>query len=145
MTHMENIVKRFLVEEGYSLSQAMEYAAMTLSKTTGQVNDIASGIRFSEHQYTPERQKMMAEVLGEALFAWHVLATTLDGLLPEEIEAAYINAYEISRSLLAKQKVTLQDMMDLERHIKPEAIEQVRERDSKFKQRVREDMQRSKY
>jgi len=137
MKHMESLAKRFLTEEGFSLQNALAYAGMGLAKTTGQASEIISGVGFSEHQYSPERQKLMAEVLGEMMFCWQILASTLDTISPEEIEGQYINAYETTRQLLSKEKVTIQDMMDMGRHVKPEAL---REMDNEHKKKMRENL-----
>jgi len=137
---MENLAKRFLTEEGFGLQTALAYAGMGLSKTTGQANEIIAGVGFADHQYMPESQKRMAEILGEMLFCWQVLASTLDIISPEEIEGEYINAYETLRQLHSKEKITIQDMMDMGRHIKPEALDQIREVDNNFKRKMREDM-----
>jgi len=137
---MENLAKRFLTEEGLSLQNALVYGGLGLSKTSGQISEIVAGVGFADHQYSHERQKLVAEILGEMLFCWQVLASTLDIISPEEIEAEYINIYETMRQLHTKEKVTIQDMMEMGRHIKPEALEYMREKDGNFKQKVRREM-----
>ena len=140
MKHMESLAKHFLTEEGFSLQNALAYAGMGLAKTTGQASEIIAGVGFGDHQYTPDRQKRMAEILGEILFHWQVIASTLDIISPEEIEGEYINAYEVTRNLRQKEKVTIKDMMDMGRHVKHDALEQMREKDNNEKQKVRESM-----
>ena len=145
MKHMETLAKRFLTEEGFSLQNALAYAGMGMAKTTGQASEIIAGVGFGDVQYTPERQKRMAEILGEMLFHWQVLASTLDIMTPEEIEGEYINAYEVTRNLRAKEKVTIQDMMEMGRHVKQDAIEHLREVDNISKQKVRENLIKKQY
>ena len=124
MEHFEDLVQRFLKEENFSLLNSLSYAGLGLSKTTGQANDIIAGIGFADNQYSPQLQIRMSEILGEMLFYWHVLALTTSLHFHEIIEE-YMHSYEAIREKLVKQKVTIQDMMDMKKHVKPEALASV--------------------
>lgn len=144
MKHIENLVNDFLNEEEFSLRNALAYAGMGISKTTGQANEIISGVGFAEQQYSSERRQRMSEILGEMLFHWHVLASTVD-IPVDEIVAHYITTYEATRIKIAREKITLNDMMEMKKHVKKGALEYddreiEREADSKLKKRFREQM-----
>jgi len=123
MDQLEDLANRFLKEEGFSLQNALAYAGLGLSKTTGSANEIVSGIGFAEHQYSPELQVRMSEILGEQLFYWHVLASTT-GMNFHQIIEEYMHSYEAIREKLVKDKVTIQDMMNMRRHVKAEALQE---------------------
>jgi len=118
MHELEALAKDFLTDEGMSLRNALAFGGMGLAKTTGHASEIISGVGFSEQQYGPERQSRMAEILGEMLFHWHILASTLE--IPyEEIIGQYLSAYEATRRTIHKDKgITLQDMMEMRKHVK---------------------------
>ena len=141
MIEMENLVREFLANEELSLKNAMAYGGFGLSKTSGQVNEIVSGIGFADQQYSPERQGRMGEILGEMMFYWFVMATTLE--VPfEEIIHEYIASYEAIKAKMAQEKgnITLQDMMEMRKHVKPGVIQAERERDWRTKKKTRERM-----
>lgn len=124
MEHLEDLVGRFLKEEGFSLRNALAYAGLGLSKNTGHINEIIAGIGFGEHQYSPDLQIRMTEHLGEMLFYWHVLASTTSLNFHEIIEE-YMHSYEAIREKLAKEKVTIQDMMDMRKHVKASVLNDI--------------------
>lgn len=137
---MENLVADFLNDEGFNLRTALAYAGMGLSKTSGQANEIISGVGFAEQQFSRDRQVRMGEIIGEAMFYLHVLASTLD-LPMDEITAQYISSYEAIKVTLAKDKITIQDMMDMKKHVKAGVLADLeRERDWKEKKRFREQL-----
>ena len=121
MDSLEDLVERFLKEEGFSLKNALAYASLGLCKTTGHIGEITQGVGFAENQYSPELQIRMSEYLGEMLFYWHVLASTTSLSFHEIIEE-YMHSYEAIREKLAKDKVTIQDMMDMRKHVKAGAL-----------------------
>lgn len=123
MEQLEDLVQRFLKEEGFSLRNALAYAGLGVSKTAGSANEIIAGVGFVGHQYSPDRQTRMSEILGEMLFYWHVLASTLEIPFPEIIEE-YMHSYEAIRAKLQKDKITIQDMMDMGKFVKPAALAQ---------------------
>ena len=120
MEQIENLVREFLSDEGFTLKSALAYGGVGLAKVTGQANEIIGGVGFGQHQYGPERQARMGEILGELLFYWHVIATTVD--IPfDEIIAQYVSSYEATRSPIAREKekpISLEDLMDMSRHVK---------------------------
>ena len=122
MKNIENLVQGFLAEEEFSLRNSLAYAGLGLSKTTGLINEVVSGVGFSEQPYTKERQTKIAEVLGEMLFYWHVMASTVEGIKPEQIIDQYVASYEAMRSHLQQQKITIFDMMEMKRHVKSSAL-----------------------
>ena len=141
MENLEHVVQEFLTEEGFQLKNALAYAGLGITKTTGQASEIISGVGFSGQQYGPDRQVRMAEILGEMLFYWHVLASTTE--IPyEEIIAQYIAAYEATKvtSKEPLHKISLQDMMDMRKHVKAGALARDidRELDNREKRKSRE-------
>ena len=145
MIEMDNLVREFLTAEEMSLRNALAYGGLGVSRTSGQVNEIVAGIGFAEQQYSKERQVRMSEILGEMLFHWFVLASTLE--IPfEEIVAEYIASYEQIQLKIAQEKgITLQDMLEMRKHVKPEALlrqtmEHEREKDWREKRKKREQM-----
>ena len=141
MKQLENLVRKFLAEEDFSLRNTLAYAGLGLSKTTGQASEIINGVGFAEQPYTRERQLKMAELLGEMLFYWNVLATTIDGIDIEEIVAEYVSSYEAIKNIAQDQRITIQDMMEMRKHVKPGALRDLeRAKDAEEKQRIRETM-----
>ena len=117
---MENMVKlaqEFVAEEGLTMKNALNYSGLGMSKTAGQIAEIVSGVGFADHPYSPDRQRLMAEILGEVMFYWHVLASTLE-IAPEEIIAEYIATYENTRVTAAKEKISIVDMMEMRKYVK---------------------------
>jgi len=136
---MADLVNDFLTEEEFSLRNSLAYAGLGLSKVTGQVTEIVSGVGFAGQQYSAERQKRMADILGEMLFHWHVLATTVDGVGVEQIIEQYIAHYEAVREHLKQQRITIHDMMEMKKHVKPGALREIeRNRDNAEKKKIRE-------
>ena len=124
MEHYEDMVQRFLKEENFSLLNSLSYAGLGLSKTTGQANEIITGIGFADNQYSPQLQIRMSEILGEMLFYWHVLALTT-GMSFHEIIEEYMHSYEAIREKLVKDKITIQDMMEMKKHVKSDALKKI--------------------
>ena len=120
MEQIETLVKEFLSDEGFTLKSALAYGGVGLAKVTGQANEIIGGVGFGHHQYGSERQARMSEILGELLFYWHVLVSTLD--VPfDEIIAQYVSSYEATRNTVPREKekpISLEDLMDMSRHVK---------------------------
>jgi len=141
---MEKLVRQFLTEEDFTLKNALAFAGLGLSRTIGQANEIISGVGFAGQQYSHERQDIMSEMLGAMLFYWHVLASTLESKSPSEIESEYIAAYEATRVKVDQQEqdgITIVDMMEMRKHIKPGAIlEAERKADWEAKKKRREQM-----
>lgn len=122
MKEMENLVKQFLYEEDFTLRNALAYAGLGLSKTTGMAGEIVNGVGFANQQYSEERQARMGEILGEMLFYWHVLVSTIN-TSPRDIVNQYLASWEATRVKLAQEAgITLQDMMEMKKHVKPEAM-----------------------
>ncbi|MCL2755460.1 MAG: hypothetical protein FWE45_00190 [Firmicutes bacterium] len=140
MENIEKLVNEFLGDEGFNLRNALAYGGMGLSKTTGQANEIISGVGFAEQQYSRDRQIRMGEILGEMLFYWHVLASTIEMPI-DEIIAQYVSSFEATRVTLAKDKVTIQDMMEMKKHVKASVLADLeRSKDNNEKKKVRENM-----
>ena len=124
MIHLESIVRDFLEDEEFSLKNALAYATLGLGKAAGQAGEIASGVGFSEHPYSRDRQIRMAEIIGESLFYLQVLATTTDISL-DEIVAQYISAFEATRIKKRHDKrISIQDLMDMKNFVKAGASAQ---------------------
>jgi len=141
MDNIQKLVTEFLESENLSLLNKLAYAGMGFSKTTGQVSEIVSGIGFAEQIYSNERQKRMIELLGEMMFYWHVLASTV-GVGHKKIIEEYINSYEAIKVKLGKnESITIQDMMNMKKFVKAGALRDVeRARDNEDKRRKRERM-----
>ena len=149
MIEMENLVRDFLNSEELSLKNTLAYGGIGLSKTSGQICDIVSGVGFAGQQYSTERQTRVAEILGEMLFHVHVIASTIDMPI-SEISQQYINSYlaiqktDINIVNEKEDKITLQDMMDMKKHVKAEAIIKLNEKhrasDNNEKRKQREDL-----
>ena len=117
MEELESIVKKFLGEEEFTMRNALAYAGVGLSKTTGAVNEIIGGIGFSDHPYNDDRKSYMAEYLGEMLFYWQVLASTTD-FTPDEIIQRYVHSYKVTNNLKIDEQVNITELM---KHLKPGA------------------------
>ena len=115
---MSKMVADFLVEEEFDIKNSLAYAGLGLSKTTGQINEIITGIGFGGAPYSADRMRKMAEVLGEVMFHWHVLASTLE--IPfDEIIAQYVASFQMTRSsTIGDRRITIQDMMDMKKYVK---------------------------
>jgi len=142
---MEKLVREFLTEEDFTLKNALAFAGLGLSRTIGQANEIISGVGFAGQQYSHERQETMSELLGAMLFYWHVIASTLETKSPSDIESEYISAYEATRIKVSEHEqeegITIVDMMEMRKHIKPGAIlEAERKADWEAKKKRREQM-----
>lgn len=135
---MEDLVYKFLNEEDFTLRNALAYAGLGLAKTVGQANEIIAGVGFAGQQYSDDRQKRMAEILGELRFNYIMLASTLDNISAEEIESQYVASYEAIRAKKQREKnITIADMMEMKKHVKPGAL---LEKDSDQKKKWRERM-----
>jgi len=117
MEDLEDLVKKFLSDEEFTIRNALSYASVGLSKTTGAASEIIGGVGFSGHSYNDERKAFMAEHLGEMLFYWHVLASTVD-LAPDEIVQQYIHSYKLKNNLKVDEQVNIAELM---KHVKPGA------------------------
>ena len=123
---IEELVYKFLSEEEFTIRNALAYAGVGLSKTTGACNDIIAGVGFSNHPYNDERKKAVAEHLGEMLFYWHVLASTTD-VSPSEIVAQYMHSYRTKNNIEHEEtKVSITELM---RHVKQQVQMPSRERE----------------
>jgi NTP pyrophosphatase (non-canonical NTP hydrolase) len=115
---IKDIADKFLREEKMPTTNALSFAGLGLTKSVGDVAEIAYGVGFSGHPYSDERKSEMAEVLGDILFYWHILAIT-SGIPWQDIMQRWISEW------LVKQKVHIADddtqrvsIKDLLKHMK---------------------------
>lgn len=116
MTDIEQMAKDFIEKEQLTLRNALSYGGIGVSKTSGDVNRVIFDVGFSNHPYSTDRKRHMAEYLGEMLFYWHMLARTCD-ISPEEISRQYVELYKIKNNMKSTDRVSFEEMM---RHVKPE-------------------------
>jgi len=137
---INGLARDFLSDENLSLTNSLAYAGLGMSKVTGQANEIISGVGFAGYQYSPDRQKRMMEILGEMMFYWHVLATTVAEVgSVEQIIEQYINEFEAVKVKIAHGKITIQDMMDMGKYVKAGALRDIElKRDAEEKAKARE-------
>ena len=102
MKDLQNIVYKFMEREQVTLKQALLQSSLGMCSKTGDVAEIVRGVVYSDYPYTDERKKRNAEHLGELLFYWVMLASTV-GATPDEIMSQYIATY------IKKNKLTKED------------------------------------
>lgn len=78
---IKSIAEKFLQEENLPLKNALLLGTMGLTKSTGDIADLAYGINFNQHPYNSDRKNALTEYLGYALLNWHILAlaASIDG------------------------------------------------------------------
>ena len=113
--NIESLVKKFLQEEKFTLRNALAYAGLGLSKTGGHIGSVVTDIVFNGHQYNEERKKRVAEDLGEMMFYWHVLASSVD-ISPDEIIQQFISLYLIKNQQMSQEMQA--SIVDLLKHVK---------------------------
>jgi len=134
MKDLEELARKFLSEEEYSVRDALNYAGLGLSKASGACNQVISDVSFAGHSYNSERKKSMAEHLGEILFHWHVLVLTTD-ISAEDIMAQYVHSYKTLHKIKVEEKVNIAELL---RHVKPSVRELERKDDELKKKKWRE-------
>jgi len=136
---IENLVKKFLADEKFTLRNTMVYGGLGLSKTSGGLNDVVTDIAFNGHPYTEERKRQVAEQLGEMMFYWHVLALTCE-ISPDEIVQQYVNMYLVKNNQLSVElnASILELMKHVKTNVKVSDDEIKRKRDEEKKKRVRD-------
>jgi hypothetical protein len=107
-TSIKDIAEKFLKEENMPTMNALSFSSLGLTKSVGDIAEIAYGVGFSGHPYNDERKKEMAEFLGDILFYWHVLAIT-SGIPWQDIMQGWVSSW------LVKQK--RQHEIDEEGHV----------------------------
>ena len=90
--------------EQVTLKQALLQSSLGMCSKTGDIAEIVRGVVYSEYPYTEERKKRNIEYLGEMLFYWVMLSTTV-GASPDDIINQYIATY------VQKNKLTKEDEM----------------------------------
>ena len=106
MKDLQNIVYKFMEREQVTLKQALLQSSLGMCAKTGDIAEIVRGVVYSDYPYTEERKKRNAEHLGELLFYWVMLASTV-GMSPEEIMSQYIVSY------IKKNKITREDELKI--------------------------------
>lgn len=148
MKQIEQLVKKFLKEEEFTLRNALAYAGLGLGKTQGALDDIVLDIAFNGNPYNDERKKRVAEHLGEMMFYWQVLASTCD-ISPEDIEQQFVSEFLTKNKKVISEMTTEEvraSILELMEHVKPKQkvkhMEIETKRDEKLKKKMREEMLR---
>lgn len=111
--NIKEIAEKFLAEEKIPTKAAIMMASLGLTKSAGDIADIAYGINFNQHAYNEERQKQMVEALGYAMLNWQILALST-GIDADEIGKRFAAEWLTKRTGKASIK-------DLLKHLKPNA------------------------
>ena len=135
--NIEQLVKKFLAEEQFTLRNALAYAGLGLFKTGGAISKVVTDIAFNAHSYNDERKKQVAEDLGEMMFYWHVLASTVD-MAPDVIMQEFVNLYLVKNNVITDEMhISIKELMKhMKKASKLEEIE--RKKDEKLKRESRE-------
>jgi hypothetical protein len=96
---IKNIAEKFLKEENMPITNALAFGSLGLTKSVGDIAEIVYGVSFSGHPYNDERKKEIAEVLGDILFYWHILAIT-SGVPWQDIMQGWISAWLIKQKAI---------------------------------------------
>ena len=133
---MEDLAKKFANEAKMPLKSLLAYGGLGIGDAAGRVNSIAKGVIFAEHPYSADRKTDMEEALGELLFCWHVLATTVDAT-PAEIAQKFVNMYLVKGNKISEDvHVSILEMM---KHLKLQAEElENKKKAAKLKRQERE-------
>ena len=94
---IKEIAEKFLKEENLPIKNALLLATMGLTKSVGDIADLAYGVNFSQHIYNDERKNTMAEYLGYALLNWYILALS-SGVSADEITRRFANEWQTKHS-----------------------------------------------
>jgi hypothetical protein len=113
---IKDIAEKFLREEKLTLSDALTFGSLGLSKSVGDIAEIAYGVKFSEHPYNDERKGDMAEILGYVLFYWHILAMT-SGFAGQEIVKGWVSSWLIKNNIKVSEDIHI-SIKDLLKHMK---------------------------
>ena len=133
---MEELAQKFAREENMPLKSLLAYGGLGVGDAGGRINSIIKGIIFAGHPYSDERKTKMEEALGEMLFDWHLLATTLE-VSPKEIAQKFVSMYLVKGNKISEEvHVSILEMM---KHLKIEAEElEKKKKDAKLKKQQRE-------
>jgi len=139
MENLDNLVKNFLAEESFTMNQALGYSALGLGETSGKLTEVVNGILFAGQEYSDERKTIVGENIGKAMFYLYVLAQTTDIPITTVIEH-YIASFEAIKGQVTRDKrITLQDLMDMQKYVKYDALREIeREEDNEKKRNWRE-------
>lgn len=130
---IEDLVEKFLKDEKLPLKNTLAYGGLGLSKSSGAINEIVTDIVFSGHVYSSERKQIVAEQLGEMMFYWHVIASTVD-ISIEEILDQYVSLYLVKNNQISSElNVSIVELM---KHVKVDA--KMQEIDADKKKRTRD-------
>jgi hypothetical protein len=113
---IKDIAEKFLKTEQLSLTEALTFGTMGLTKSIGDIAEISYGVKFSEHPYDDERKGNMAELLGYVLFYWHILALT-SGFAGLEIVRGWVSSWLIKNNVNLKEDIHI-SIKDLLKHMK---------------------------
>jgi len=113
---IKDIAKKFLDDEKLPLTEALAFGALGLSKSVGDIAEIAYGVRFSEHPYDSQRKNDMAEFLGNALFYWHLLAI-ISGFAGQEIVKSWVHLWRAKNRIKEEEDMQV-SIKQLLQHLK---------------------------
>ena len=117
---IKDIAEKFLKEENMPVANALAFSSLGLAKSAGDIAEIVYGVGFSKHPYNDERKKEVAEILGDILFYWHILAIT-SGIPWQDIMSGWVAAWVVKQKGLnaleldEDGKVSIRDLM---KHLK---------------------------
>ena len=112
---MKGLVDKFVKDEKLSTKNALVYSGLGLSKTSGHINSVVSDVAFNGFMYDVERQKRIAEDLGEMLFHWYLAATTVE-IPADEIIQQFINQFYLKNNITPEKLQP--SILELMKHVK---------------------------
>jgi hypothetical protein len=113
---IKDIAEKFLKEEKLPLLDALSFASLGLTKSIGDIAEIVYGVCFSEHPYDDERKGNMAEILGNILFYWHILAMT-SGFTGQTIVKGWVSSWLVKNNVKTNENIHI-SIKDLLKHLK---------------------------
>ena len=116
---IKEIAEKFLAKENISPKTALLMASLGLSKSAGDVADIAYGVNFNQHPYNEERQNQMVEYLGYVMLNWQILALST-GINADEIINRFSAEWLTKRTGKASIKDLLKHLKSNVRNVEPE-------------------------
>jgi NTP pyrophosphatase (non-canonical NTP hydrolase) len=96
---IKDIAEKFLKEEKLPIPDALAFASLGLAKSIGEIAEITYGVSFSGHPYNDERKKETAEVMGDILFYWHILAI-VSGIPWQDVMQSWISAWLVKNKTM---------------------------------------------
>jgi len=128
---LEKIAKQFLEDGKFTLRNALAYAGLGLSKATGDINAITSGVAFNGYPYTSERKGVIEESVGELMFYMQILLDSCGSSFSTALQK-YINLFLIKNKQLTKEMSA--SILELMKHVKDVNVHDTKELIDKLSQ-----------